>query len=246
MRRWMPALLAALLLAACVTEYPEGEKPSQPNLREAARANTQLGIEYARQGNFDLAMEKLERALDQDSGNAQAHGAIALLYGRRGEQEKAESHFRRALSLDSSDSFTRNNFAVFQCGRGKVREGEELLLEAARDRRYTTPEAAWTNAGICVRRADPGKAEKYFREALAVNPNYPDALLEMAALAAQNQDWLRVRAFLQRRDKAAPATAQSLLLGLQAERALGDTVAAEELERRLRRDFPETAVPRPG
>jgi len=242
MSRWLAPLLL-VLLAGCVTEYPEGDKPTQPNLREAARTNTQLGTEYARQGNFDLALEKLKRAVEQDSGYAPAQGALALVYARRGEDAKAESHFRRALALDSGDSFARNNFAVFLCGRGKVREGEELLLETARDRSYASPDAAWTNAGVCVRRSDPSKAEQYFREALNANPNYAPALLEMADLAAQNRDWLRVRAFLQRRDRLAPATAQSLLLGLKAERALGDVEAAATLQRRLRSEFPEIPVP---
>lgn len=243
MKRILAIAVPALLLSACVTEYPKGEKPTEPNLREAARANTQLGIEYARQGNFDLALEKLRRALQQDAGYAPAHGAIALLYARRGEDDQAESHYRRSLSLDSKDPSTRNNFAVFQCGRGKVREGEELLVETARDPRYRAPEGAWTNAGICVRRTDPARAERYFREALAVNPDFPDALLELAALAAQGKDWLKVRAFLQRRDRIAPATAQSLLLALQAERGLGDHRAAAELERRLRSEFPATSIP---
>ncbi|MDP3856454.1 MAG: type IV pilus biogenesis/stability protein PilW [Stagnimonas sp.] len=236
-------VLALLLLAGCVTEYPKGEQPNEPNLREASRANTQLGIEYARQGNFELALTKLKRAIDQDSSYGQAHGAIALLYARQGDAAKAESHYRRALALDADDSLTRSNFAVFLCGRGEVREGEDLLLEAARDRRFATPEAAWTNAGVCVRRQDPAKAERYFREALNANPNYAAALLEMADLAAQNQDWLRVRAFLQRRDRLTPATAQSLLLGIKAERALGDEEAAATLERRLRSEFPETRTP---
>ncbi|TAJ53525.1 MAG: type IV pilus biogenesis/stability protein PilW [Nevskiaceae bacterium] len=232
------------LLSACVTEYGAGEKPIEPNFREAARANTQLGIEYARKGQFDLAIDKLKRALEQDSGYAPTHGALALLYAKRGEDVLAEQHYRRALSLDPKDPFARNNFAVFQCERGKVREGEHLLLETANDRGHGSPEAAWTNAGVCVRRSDPAKAERYFREALNVNPNYPDALMEMAGLAAQNHDWLRVRAFLQRRDRVAPATAQSLLLALQAERALGDRVTATNLEQRLRNEFPEVAVPR--
>lgn len=243
MKRLIAALLLGLL-SACVTEYGAGEKPVEPNFREAARANTQLGIEYARKGQFDLAMEKLKRALEQDSSYAPTHGALALLYAKRGEEALAEQHYRRALSLDPKDPFTRNNFAVFQCGRGKVREGEHLLLETANDRSYGAPEAAWTNAGICVRRSDSAKAERYFREALSANPNYPDALLEMAALAAQNQDWLRVRAFVQRRDRVAPATAQSLLLALQAERVLGDRAAATQFEQRLRTEFPEVAIPR--
>lgn len=242
MSRWLGGL-ALLLLAACVTEYPQGEKPSKPDLSAAARANTQLGIEYARQGNFDLAMEKLQRALEQDPGHAPAHGAVALLLARRGEDARADQHYRRALSLDPIEPFTRNNYAVFRCGRGEVREGEELLVETARDRRYSSPEVAWTNAGICVRRSNPAKAEEYFREALKANGNHAAALYELATIAAEKQDWLRVRAFLQRYERVAPASAQSLLLALQAERALGDAEAAARYQRRLRDQFPEAPPP---
>ena len=235
-------MLAALILSlsGCVTETVGGEKP-KVNLGEAARANAQLGIEYARKGQFDLALEKLLRSLDQDSDYAPAHATIAILYARRGEDAKAESHYRRAISLDPKDANTRNNFAVFECNIGRVKEGEEQFLAVARDRSYSTPEVAWTNAGVCVKRINATRAENYFREALKANPNFPDALMEMATLAAQSKDFLRVRAFLQRRDRAAAPTAQSLRLAAKAERQLGDAVAAERYEQQLRHDFPEAA-----
>lgn len=241
MNRALPLwLLAVLTLSSsgCVTETVGGERP-KANLAEAARANAQLGTEYARKGQFDLALEKLRRSIDQDGDYAPSHATIAFLYARRGEDAKAESHYRRAISLDPKDAGTRNNFAVFQCSLGRVKEAEALFLEAARDRSYSTPEAAWTNAGVCLKRTNVVRAQSYFLEALKINPDFPDALMEMATLAAQGGDFLRVRAFLQRRDRVAAPTAQSLGLAANAERQLGDRAAAERYERQLRHDFPE-------
>ncbi|HSW12151.1 MAG TPA: type IV pilus biogenesis/stability protein PilW [Solimonas sp.] len=233
----MPRLAAALLivlLAACAGDG------GTTDLQEASRINTELGIGYVRDGRLQLAQEKLERALEQNPGNAQAHSMLAFVYQRRDDAHMAERHYRRALSINSEDSSVRNNFGVFLCGRGKTSEAEENFLAAARNRRYATPEAAWTNAGVCFRTKNPEKAEQYFREALRVNPAFPDALAEMLSLNVQRQDYLRARAFVQRYEQTGRMTAEVLWLAAQTEGALGDVLAARKYQIRLKREFPES------
>jgi type IV pilus assembly protein PilF len=230
----------ALALSACVGA---GKRGDSADLQEAARINTQLGVDYMRQGQFELALEKLERALEQDPNLAIAHSTAAFIYARRGETQRAERHYRRALSLDSGNPDTHNNFGVFLCGQGRGREAERYFLHAARDRRYATPEAAWTNAGICLRREDPRRAESHFREALRLNPQFSDALGQMAWLSFAAGDYLRARAFVQRYEQVAAHTAETLWVAARTERALGDGVAAGAYQRRLRAEFPEADFP---
>lgn len=230
-------LLLSLGLAACVTEGPQNGV--ETNLAESARTNTSLAIEYARNGNFELAMEKARRALSQNESYAPAHSAIAVLYAQRGEEAEAIKHYRRAISLDSRDLFTRNNFAIFECERGRTDAALELFESVARNKDYNARDGALINAGVCANRAGrTDKAEAYFREALDIKPEHPDALLQLATLSAKKQDWLRVRAFIQRRDRSSQATAESLKLAIRAEQALGDSAAAERLRLQLQRDFP--------
>lgn len=231
MRAW-PALLLALLLCACVS--------TGDNKQEASRINTQLGVDYARNGQLQLAEEKLQRALEQDSRNASAHSALAFVYQRRGDPELAERHYRRAVSLSPDDSQVRNNFGVFLCGRGRSAEGVEHLVQAARDGRYATPEVAWTNAGVCFKAKDVDKAEGYFREALRVSPAFPDALDEMISICVQKQDYLRARAFMQRYEQTGRSSPQALWQAAQAEGALGDWEAARKYQIRLKREFPDS------
>lgn len=233
MRRW-GALLLIVALAACSTG------PTKANLQEASRINTQLGIDYARKGNFDVAMDKLKRALEQDSNNATAHSASAFVYQQLGEYPQAERHYRRALSLEGNDSSVRNNFGVFLCARGKIDEALQYLTDAAQDHRYPTPEAAWTNAGICVKSRDPERAEQYFREALRVNPAFPDALGQMAWISFQKQNHLAARAFVQRYEQTGRSSPEVLWVAAQTEAALGDPLAAHKYQTRLRREFPDS------
>ena len=230
------SLLLPLLLAACVTTGGEG---NETNLDEAARTNTSLAMEYARKGNYDLAMEKAKRALSQNDRYAPAHSTLALLYSQRGDDAEAIKHYRRAISLDSSDLFTRNNYAIFECERGRTKEALELFESVARDKSYNAPDAALINAGVCANRANMvDRAEQYFRQALEFNSANAEALLQLASLASKKEDWLKVRAFIQRRDRVAKPSAESLRLAIKAERNLGDQDAVNKLTQQMQREFP--------
>lgn len=235
----LAVIAASLALAACTTT--EVQPSAKADLKEAARLNTQLGIDYMRKGQFDLALEKLQRALEQDSDLATAHSSIALVYQRRGEAELAEDHYREALDLNAHDAGTMNNFGIFLCGQGEIEDAEEIFVKAAQNKDNAMPADAWTNAGVCVRR-DPkrlDRAEGYFREALQLDSRHANALAQMALTTFEKQDYLRTRAFLQRYEAVAKPTPQTLWLGAQTERKLGDLQSARGYERRLRSQFPD-------
>lgn len=231
------ALFAILLAAACETSGPDLKGA---DLVEAARVNTQLGVDYLRKGLHDQAIEKLERAVDQDPASASAHSALAFAYAQTGKFDEAEDEYRDAVRADPESPDIRNNFGVFLCRQDKLAEAEKNFLEAARHPRYKTPEAAWTNAGVCLQKTHPEKAENYFRQALERNREFPDALAQMAALSLQQKDYWRSRAFLQRYDAVAPPTAETLWIALQIEQALGNRDAVASYERRLKTEFPES------
>ena len=116
------ALALLLLLGACTTtETAAPGAQTKPDLEEAARLNAQLGIDYMRKGQFELALEKLKKALDQDDDLGIAHSAIALVYQRKGESKLAGKHYRQALRLNADDPLTLNNFGIFLCGQGDAK-----------------------------------------------------------------------------------------------------------------------------
>jgi len=241
---WWPlrgatTLLLALLLGACVTEHPNGAPLYQTNMAEAARLNTQMGLEYAREGQWALAKAKLKLAITERDDYAPAHSALAYVYAQRGDNDLAEQEYRRALSLNADDPDTQNNFGVFLCSRGKSAEAQKLFRRAVANRNYSTPEAAWTNAGICPGTPQPD-AEADFMRALQVNPQFPAALQQMAQLSFKRKQYLRARAFERRYRQVAKPGPGMLLLSARTERALGETAKADNYETQLVQQYPDS------
>lgn len=232
-------LVAALELgvAGCSTAP---EQVGERNLRTAAEANVQLGVGYLQQGKYDLALAKLEKALEQDSSLPSAHNVIAVLYERLNQPDLVERHYRRALSLAPDDAGTHNNYGRFLCMQNRLREADKQFLIALKNPLYQTPEVAHTNAGICALRVpDKAKAEGHFRSALKANPRYREALIEMAKLTLEQENYLPARAYLQRYLEVGPKSAESLWLGVRIERKLGNRSAAASYALLLKSNFPD-------
>jgi type IV pilus assembly protein PilF len=240
--RLLMVCAGVLALSACVTET-KGYQPAKPNLPEAAKVNTELGSDYARQGLYDTALKKLTLAIEEDDSYAPAHARIAYVYAQQGDPAQAQREYRRALELDPNDPDTHNDYGVFLCAQGKTGEADGNFMQAAQNHSYSTPAAAWTNAGVCARKAgDLRRAEADFRQALDLGGDTPDplALAGMAEINYGRQDYLHARAFLERYDKVGTPTPRLLVLGVYNERALGDEDAAHQYELKLLRLFPES------
>lgn len=243
--RGLTLLVSVLALGGCVSTGAERRTADAGSPQEAARINTDLGIGYYRQGRTEMALERLERAVEQDSRYPRAYAALAVIYQQIGENEQAEGAFRNALRLSDRNPDLQNSYAVFLCNEGRYREADDYFNRAARDRLYATPEVALTNAGVCMREQDEIEAaEAYFRTALERNPRFPDALMQMTSLSLQAENLMGARAFLQRYFAAAPVSAEALWMGVQVERALGDQRSAREYAQRLREDFADSVQTR--
>jgi type IV pilus assembly protein PilF len=233
------AVLGAALACLCGCASSGGGEESAA--AAAGAANLQLGSAYLQQGNLPIAKDKLERAVRQVPRDPQVHGLLAMLYQRLGDDKRAESEYRAALSLAPRDPGQLNNYAVFLCGAGRVDEGVSRFEQAARNRLYSTPWAAYTNAGVCLRGAKrDAEAEPLFVRALQVRPDYAEAAVQLADLRLNHdraaEGYRGISDFL----KANPPSPELLLLGWRAARALQDGVGAAQMAWRLQMEFPDS------
>ena len=231
-------VLAVLLLTACSSS---SAKRQTEKAHEAAVYNVQLGLAYMNQGDLERAKDKLDRAATQDPNSADVHSARATLYARLNETDKADSEFRTALRLAPNDPRMVNNYAVYLCQSGRTDEGVKRFLEAAKNPLYTTPEIAYTNAGVCLHTAKKYEdARANFMRALQVRPNYAEAQYQLANLQFERGEYPAARTGIDTFISTYQATPDLLLLGVRVAGAQGDRLAAQKYARKLKLDFPGT------
>lgn len=207
-----------------------------------AEINTQLGVEYMKEGNYETALKKLNKALDIDRNYARAYDVLGLLYARLGENDNAAKNFKRALELAPNDSNALNNYGQFLCRQGDPKQGQEMFAKALQNPLYQTPEIAYTNAGICAleQQKDKEAAQKFFREALAKNPEMPLALLNMSRIMVSEKNYMAAKGYLERYAQVGKHSPASLWLGVQIERGLGNADAADSYAMALKGKFPDS------
>lgn len=232
------AMLIAILTGCSTNSGQLGPKASP---EKAAATNMQLAIEYMKINKLAASRDFIERALKEDPANASVQFTAGLVYERLQDIPRAERAFSSAARIGKNDPNIQNGYAGFLCRTGKTAAGEKLFAEVARDPVYQTPEVALVNAGVCVRSTgDMVDAQRYFKRALAIRPNMPEALLQLGNVAMEQGDGAEALEYVQRYLAVNPATPEVLWLGYRAQRKLGDNTAAASFARRVQTEFPDS------
>jgi type IV pilus assembly protein PilF len=232
--------IALVALAGCVSTSSKDIVTPEPI--RAAEINLELGLDYFRKGNLQQAKDKIDKAIEQNPRNSKAQITAGMLYDRLGNSDKAESHFSKGLALDPKNPEVQNNYGAYLCQKGKYDRGEKLMLEAAANPLYRTPEVGYLNAANCARNGgDMKRAEENLRKALAVRPKFGEALIQLADLSYKKTDYLAARGFLERYMEVGRSNPASLWLGVRIERGLGNAAAAQNYAQRLKMEYPRAA-----
>ena len=234
------ALVAAQALAGCVTTTDGVVERDLPTDEDAAVSHYTLGAQYYKNGNYDLARDRLRQSLEFDPDRALTWTTLALTYEALGNQSLAEEAYSSAVRVAPRDYDVLNTYAVYLCRQARQDEASRYFDRAIKAPNNEYAEITLTNAGVCMtQKPDVAAAEAYFREALQRNTNYAEALLQMCLLKYQQEDFLSSRAFLQRYLANNDASAAVLGLGWEIESRLGDKRARDEYFSQMQDEFPD-------
>lgn len=239
----LPLAVASLcvLLAGCISTTT-GVRPTESDDDNAAQQYFQLGARYFRNGNYELARERLHRAIDLDPRMGMAHSTLALTYEQLDNVRLATEHHDKAVRYEPGNFNVRNAYAVFLCGQKRYDEAKIQFQRAVEVPENDNSEIMLTNAGVCMsQKPDYDQAEAFLRQALDEKPGYGEALLQMSLLKYRTNEFLQARAFLQRFLSSNKSTPDVLYLGVQIEKALGDDRASTDYANQLLREFPNSS-----
>jgi type IV pilus assembly protein PilF len=236
LRKLIPLFLI-VTVAGCASSAQR--QADQEKKEKMVETHVMLGAGYLQRGQLDVAKQELEKALKQSPGNSQANNMMAVLQWRLNDYPEAERFFRKAIAGDGKNPSVQHNYGAFLCDRGKLDEAVRYLDMAAGNALYPYAAEVNLNAGICLmKKPSPALAEKYFREALRINPKLAGALFHMAKLSLDHGQTLPARGFIERYFQSTEDTPEALLLAVKIERALRNKNAEASYALRLRNKFP--------
>jgi type IV pilus assembly protein PilF len=236
--KWLVVVVCiSLMAAACSSEtvLPHDRR------ERASHLNAQLGAAYMKQGRYDVALDKLQKALEFDKNNGKAHHYLAELYRRLGKEDKAKEHYERAFELIPNDSALLNNYGVYLCYNGKYDEADQYFNKVLNDPLYAHKAQVHENMGICAqRKGNLQEAEGQFRKALGLNAKLPTSLLQMAKLTFDQGQTKNANNYYQHYLQLAPQTPESLWLGILLEMENGDKNKVASYSVLLRNKYPNS------
>jgi len=224
------AVFVAILFAlvGCVSQ--QQTQKDHEAIRARARAHTDLGAAYYQQNKLDVALEEFSLAAEIDPTFGFAFNGLGLVNAALKQDEVATQNFKKAIELEPTNSEAHNNYGNFLCARGRYDESVKEYLLAVKNPLYSTPAAAYTNAGICsLRKKDARNAEVYFTKALEIEPLSSAAAFQLATLQFQRKENTLAYKTLEN-VLLSGASADVLLLAVK----LSKTLNYKELEKKYR------------
>jgi len=239
----LSTLVFLAVLSGCTTTPAKLESGEPRNAAEnRARIHTELGAAYYGVGQMSVAIQELKEAISADPDYGPAHSQLGLVYMTLREDALAGQSFERALKIDPNDSSANNNYGMFLCQRKREKEAMKYFAAALKNPLYATPENAYTNSGICARlQGDDVKGEEWLRKALALQPDQPQALYQLADIAYKRNDLVAARTLLNRHMQVTTASADALWLGARIEQRLGNRTALASYGAQLNNRYPQAA-----
>lgn len=233
-------VLAGFTMAGCVSSTTTNVA-AESDEGDAAEYNYQLGARYYQNESYELARDRLERAINIDPKLAKAYMTLGMTYEKLDNLRLATEAYENSVRVAPRDFNIQNAYAVFLCRQRDYERAARHFDRAASHVENDDAEYTLTNAGICMsQKPDLVAAERYFRAALERKSTYGEALLQLCLMKFRQQDYMNARAFLQRYMNSNRTTAGVLYLAAEIEGRLENDSGRTEFVNQLLRDFPES------
>ena len=177
------------------------------------------------QNYFEDAIPLLESGLKIAPKRADLHAALGESYFMSGKAEKAIDEFKTLIELDpSARSYAFMGLSYRHLGR--FDEARKYFEQGLKLDRHNV--SCLFNLGyIEERQGNVLAAEAYFQEALRSNPDFPEALVELANLRIEKKQFAEAAELLRRYVKVSHEPASGYYKLAMVERSLHQTEAAE-------------------
>ncbi|MCO8125530.1 tetratricopeptide repeat protein [Stieleria sp. TO1_6] len=196
----MPAVVLIGLLAAsggCRAISRIGESRQSLTARKMSRQ----GMQAMHHGHWDAAEQLFSDALTISDADDRAHRGLSEAYWKRDQRESAITHMEKAVQLSAADPRLVGRLGQMYLQVGRLDDAQrqsEIALAAERN-----SAEIWALRGDCLKESgDHEQALAAYHRALAIQPDFVDAKLQIAELYLNNDQYDRLLATLDQIDSS--------------------------------------------
>ncbi len=163
-------ILVCLVLSAGMIACAGGQRVKNEKQSEALR---RVGEAYLAEGKHTLALRELLRAEQLNPKDYLLQGDLGMAYMGKGHFDDAIAHFKKALKIKPDFAPAKNNLGTAYLAKGDFDKAIPIFKGLTDDILYSTPHYPLYNLGWAYfQKKDYVEAEKYFREALELRPEF--------------------------------------------------------------------------
>jgi tetratricopeptide (TPR) repeat protein len=162
-----------------------------------AQQNAQSGAAYKLLGMSEYmlgqpreALGHLQRATQLAPKDPDAFYYLGRLYFSADNAVAALDAYRQALQLDPASVRAQNHIGQAYEAMGRLRDAEQAYLKAIEMQQDRPKKSEWPYYNLGLLYLNGGRSEQsiaWFRQALACNPEFPEAKMKLAAVLAEKQ-----------------------------------------------------------
>ncbi|MBN8586848.1 MAG: tetratricopeptide repeat protein [Rhodothermia bacterium] len=181
-----------------------------PNFPKMGEAMFSLGYALFLQGNFDEAIQWMEKANAQNSGVPERLNGLAQAYEAAGRPvHEAEKLYRKALEIQPALANIRTNLGRLLETQGRLSEAIEAYKAAVAEDPWQT-EANYNLGTLYFKQNNASEAEKYLFQAVRLNPDHINGLGNLGVILAKRGELKNAERMFRRTTQLNPNNAAML------------------------------------
>lgn len=211
-------------LAGCATSGTSGYEE-----RRQAEAIRQLGEAYLAEQNYTMALAEFLKAEKLNPDDHLLYQDLGIAYMAKGELDLAVKHFQKALDIKPDFASARNNLGAAYLARKDWDAAIESFQLLSKDLLYGTPHYPLSNLGKAYyEKKELVEAEKYYKEALKVEPGFVNALFGLGKTYLSMGKVTQAVKYFEYAVAAEPLFTEAQFEMAHAHRLLGNSEKAKE------------------
>jgi type IV pilus assembly protein PilF len=213
--------------------------------KKQEEASRNLGEAYMQQGDFSSALREFLKAEKIYSKDPYLQNDLGLAYLAKDRLSLAIKHFKNAVKLKPDYTPAKNNLGTAYLAGKEWDVAIGCFKEIIDDILYATPHYPLTNMGWAYyNKQEYGLAEKYYRHALELEPNFITALRGLGRTYMAMERATDAVAMLEKAVKKYPRSAESYFYLAKAYNLSGEYKKAIGAYEKVIELAPDSAIAR--